>query len=710
MTGNSLATTHKESGKTCAHRQRRIPVAAAAWVALVAVFAMGACDGDNLFRPGNGGLPGQDSTPPQVEILAPGEDATFPLGDSILVRARIFDLTGIKTVRMHGESIRQDSASDTQIVERFDERSVTFPQPPATDLPTDTTLLRFLVALPDTVSETVQIIVEAEDSLGNVATGVVEIGVGGPRVEIRTPATGSQVQVGGTLVVQAFAVDRSNGIDSMKVFVTGAQTQEFIWRGLASPDSVRRDTSFVVGSTIGALNIEAAAWSSIGNEGSTAQPVTVNVVNTSVTDTEPPRVALALSPASRVELDDSIEVTVTAEDAGSAGLRRIGVVMIALPDTSTLTPDTLVIDSIFAASRTGQLDRTFHIRLADFPYEETDQARLPRRFTLQVHAFAVDTVGNASANTTTSLTAGPALRIPVGATLIRPDTAGYVMEGTTGLQQVVTGVLGTSVALPTGGNIAHAVVDRPNERLYLSNLPQNRVEVLDLATSTFASPVPVGSEPWGMFMNNGGDTLIVANSGGTNVSFVDLSTMQEHTQRRLLTPNAVLFEVASSLTAGLIRYEATFYDFSDRPQFIAQDNTGVLLYSTKPTGTAQEGTVRWVDPVGTTPEVRILFNQRAIEEAENTFAIAHIDSLSILPQATQHYLIKLYDHVPGSPAVIIESPYSSIEDAITFLEISGSDIAVGAGRWIPENVGLSDTTYIAASVNREYIAFGEGGV
>ncbi len=805
MIGTDMATTHIEAGAHSAHRQRRSPVVAAAWVTLFAAFALGACSGDNLFSgDGRGQNPRVDelegppiaeagttiqitvsataprgvreillsltgatvldtviavgSSPqtinqtisiplpapftdsvivasaaivdasgvvsaaetttmiafataaPEITIIAPGEGATFPLGDSILVRARIVDPTGIRAVRMHGFSVRQDSASDTEIVQRFEELSVAFPQPPQVALPRDTTIVRFLIATPDTVSETVEITVEAEDSLGHVSMSTVNIGVGGPRVEIRTPANGSQVQVGGTLVVQAFAVDRANGIDSMKVFVSGAQDSLFVWRNLASPDSVKRDTSLVVGTTTGPLNITAAAWSRIGNEGSTAQPVTVEVVNTQVNDTEPPRVALSLTQTDRVELDDSIQVTVTAEDAGSAGLERMGVVMIALPDTSTLTPDTIVVDSIFAASRTGQIDRTFHIRLADFPFEETDQALLPRRFTLQIHAFAVDTVGNVSANTTASLTAGPAQVVDVGPTVLRPATTGYVHEGTSGLQQVVTAVLGSSVALPTGGNIAHAVVDGPNQRLYLSNLPQNRIEVLNLADTTFAPSVQVGSEPWGLFMNNGGDTLIVANSGGTNVSFVDLSTMTEHTQRRLLTPNSVLFEVESSVSNGLIRYSATFYDFSDRPQFIAQDNTGVLLYSTKPTGTAQEGTVRWVDPVGTTPEVRILFNQRAVQEAENTFAIAHIDSLQIQPRATADYLIRLFDHIPGNPTNVIMSSFNTIEAAILELRGMGSDVDDYAGAWIPENVGLSDTTYVAASGDREFIGFGEGGV
>ena len=665
----------------------------------------------NVSRAVTDSFPAFGSAVPEITILAPGNLATFPIGDSILVRARIADRTGIARVSMRGVAVRQDSASDTRIVTRFNERTIEFPQPPAVALPRDTTIVRFLIPVPDTASESVQIIVEAEDSLGFVAESVVNIGVGGPRVEIRSPANGSRVQAGGTLVVQAFAVDRGSGIDSMKVMLSGVQDSIFVWKNLASPDSVRRDTSFVVGPNPGILAISARAWSRAGHEGSTAAPVEIEVVNTQVADTEAPRVGLTVTTPERVELDDSIQVRLVAEDQGTAGLRRVGVLMIALPDTTALAPDTLVIDEVFASPRTGQVDRTFHVRLADFPFSDTGTVRMPRRFTLQIHAFAVDTAGNVGANTAAALAAGPATRVNVGATVIRPDTAGYVAEGSSGLQRVVTGVVGNSVTLPSGGAIAHSVVDAGRQMLYLSNLSRNRVEVLNLATNSFMSPIQVGSEPWGMFMSADNDTLIVANSGGTNISFVDLTTMREHTARRLLTPNAALFEVKSSVSNGLIRYEGLFYDFSDRPQFIAQDAHGRLLYSTKPTGTAQQGTIRFVELAGGGgPESYILYNMQAVQQAENTYAIANIDSLVIIPAAETDYQVELFDHVPGNSALILRSGPNTLEAAVDVLRTLGSDIAVHAGAWVPENVGLSDTTYIATAGDRSYIAFGEGGV
>ena len=55
-----------------------------------------------------------------------------------------------------------------------------------------------------------------------------------------------------------------------------------------------------------------------------------------------------------------------------------------------------------------------------------------------------------------------------------------------------------------------------------------------------------------------------------------------------------------------------FYDFSDRPQFIAQDAAGRLLYSTRPTSAANTGTVRVVtnQPGWERPESNIIVVRR----------------------------------------------------------------------------------------------------
>ena len=67
------------------------------------------------------------------------------------------------------------------------------------------------------------------------------------------------------------------------------------------------------------------------------------------------------------------------------------------------------------------------------------------------------------------------------------------------------------------------------DRLYLTNITRNRVEVFNLADSSFKAAVIVGSRPWGITAwprdraGTKGDTLLVANSGGTQISYVDLN-------------------------------------------------------------------------------------------------------------------------------------------------------------------------------------------
>jgi len=93
----------------------------------------------------------------------------------------------------------------------------------------------------------------------------------------------------------------------------------------------------------------------------------------------------------------------------------------------------------------------------------------------------------------------------------------------------VTVVAGVTRALPLGGTVADALYHPGKDRLYLTNIDLGRVEVFNFADSSFQTPVIVGSRPWGIAAwprdrsGNVGDTLLVANSGGTNISYVNLN-------------------------------------------------------------------------------------------------------------------------------------------------------------------------------------------
>ncbi|HEY3114915.1 MAG TPA: hypothetical protein VGJ62_14640 [Gemmatimonadaceae bacterium] len=182
----------------------------------------------------------------------------------------------------------------------------------------------------------------------------------------------------------------------------------------------------------------------------------------------------------------------------------------------------------------------------------------------------------------------------------------------------VTVVAGVTRVLPFGGQVADALYHAGKDRLYLTNIARNQVEVFNLADSSFKTPIIVGSRPWGITAwprdrsGTKGDTLLVANSGGTQISYVDLNAGVSGSGAevfRYLLPNIIVYTITTttSATSGQPIRVRTKYDFSDRPQYIGatcHEAGGVctevlLTYSTTPTGgqpgpfADRNGTLRW---------------------------------------------------------------------------------------------------------------------
>jgi hypothetical protein len=673
-----------------------------------------------------------DLIKPTVGIQSPVDGSTFPMNDSVLVRVRVADIAGVKSVTFGGIAMRNDTLTGASVVTKFTSKTVTFPEAPQTVMPRDTTIVRYINSVPnDSVSEGVAVIVTATDSIGNIGVDTAFISVGGPRVEIRTPANGTAVLAGSTLPVRLFARDPSSGIDSLRLDATGIAgvvPAFIVYRGLAAPDSVLRDTSIVLpaGAT-GTLTLTATAWNRRGILGRTAAPVILTVSTTAVTDVSKPLVRVEfLTQPTRVELNDSIGVRVTARDVGSAGLKRLGLTATLQRSDGVVVAEVVTRDTVFPSSRTGDLDRVFYIKPSSFLL--TDTTHMPVDVTMQVHGFAKDTVGNCGAAVHTAFET-----LNCQGLVQRMSNSGvldsfYVAQGATGAAVSSKLVAGRTVNLAANSLIADAAVDVVRSRLFLSNKSNSKVDVLDMTTNTFlcagaaatcaTSGVPVGSEPWGLFIDNTGDTLIVANSGGTNVSFVPLAgagALVEDNVKRLRTPNAVFFDVKISTDATRSRYDVDFHDYSDRPQFIAQDMTGVILYSTKPTAAATPGTIRLVDrdpdanPATPDPEIYILFNEDAITDEANSVALAYVDSVDVRSGGTTiDDAVKICDHLVGRPTMVICSAYTDVVTAIAQVRALGSDVVEGAGVWNDAEVGLSDTTFLAASGSRNRIAFGEG--
>ncbi|MGI8743056.1 MAG: beta-propeller fold lactonase family protein [Bryobacteraceae bacterium] len=82
------------------------------------------------------------------------------------------------------------------------------------------------------------------------------------------------------------------------------------------------------------------------------------------------------------------------------------------------------------------------------------------------------------------------------------------------------------VAISANEALEDLVYDATRQRLYLANSGMNRVEVFDIRQKAFLAPVKVGQLPRSIAMTPDGGTLYVANSGGENISVVDLDKLQ----------------------------------------------------------------------------------------------------------------------------------------------------------------------------------------
>jgi hypothetical protein len=273
----------------------------------------------------------------------------------------------------------------------------------------------------------------------------------------------------------------------------------------------------------------------------------------------------------------------------------------------------------------------------------------------------------------------------------------------------VTVVAGVTRNLPFGGEVADALYHPTKDRLYLTNIQLNRVEVFNLADSSFKAPVIVGSRPWGITAwprdRNGtmGDTLLVANSGGTDISYVDLDAGASGSGLevfRYALPNIIAFSVTSvtSTTApnGPPIQQRTKYDFSDRPQFLAATcitvGTGcsevVMAYSTTPTQgqsapfANNNGTVRWENlTLGTSH----FFFEQAIGQSAGRG-----DTLEVIR----------YDANTGVATTIV--PYRQKFGVAPDTGFYSIVIAIGS-------LAFRDTTFVRNSGNFQRAVIGEGG-
>lgn len=530
---------------------------------------------------------------------------------------------------------------------------------------------------------------------GDTLYDVVPPDVEPPVVEVLSPADGAQVQSGQRVPIQVKATD-AEGVSSITLRITGVVSQTITVQFTPPRTEVQADTAISV--PAGATgNIQIAA-TGINTEGVQGQASNVLLSVTSV-DLLPPWVSLSLQTLPRMELTDRIKVIVRAYDnPGGSGIANTALTAIV---TNSARSDTLVLDP--SENFVGQASDT---AVSEFTFTPpfVDPLALPDTLTIVFFGIAYDEEGNCGG----AVKEGFTNQVACSSAVIEGEeyaTANAVTDG----RQIIA-VSGRTSMAPGGGTLADLLVDTLRSRVYVSNLSRNRIQTLQADPGTWGSEVWVGAEPWGLAMNVAGDSLFVANSGGTSISFVSLvGAPKEDLDRRFVTQNNPLFEVV--VDQG--KFQAQFYDFSDRPQFIAQDAAGRLLFSTRPTSAANTGTVRVArtQPGWVAPESKLVVVAEDLVFAENTTAIVHVDSVY---SAVDGSCVQIWDHRPGFPGIVVTSGCQPLEDALAAMEVhraaGDTDIwYVKSSAWQVERLALRDTTFVAASGNREWVAFGEGG-
>jgi hypothetical protein len=644
-----------------------------------------------------------DAEKPTITFLAPASGATLNIGDQLFVRVNLHDNVGLKNVKFYAVSPRGDIALGTaDTVMRYD--TVTAPQNGALfrgGLTDTLDLRRFLSAKTpvDTLPGKLLVYGVVTDMAGNVTRDTVAITMTkGPNVKLLAPVQGDSITRGTKLRI---SVSATSGVGVTKLgFDVKSGTSGPAW---PTPVSVTYDTTISpaspVNATAGPYTVDIDIPPDAPSKGILTIAPHATDVNfqpgvptpqdfaVRVGAAPPPLVRQTI--ATRVELTDSVTVY-----ASGAALTQVGYVI-----RDVENPNTRVDSGAVTANSSSFGPKGIAFNLAT----KWQGKRV------SISAFARDSAGQigwaapASVNTPVTDT-----------TKMARDTALVVY--------------GRTYSLPStrNGLIADVVVDQPRGNVFLSNIGASRLEVWQEASRSFdPTGIFVGSQPWGMTISRtNGDTMYVANSGGTNLSRVYIgaatpSGMKEDLAHRIDTRISLLYKVTEARDAGTGKIRLTLKGpilFSDRPQYIQQaaGANGRLYLSTKPTAASgQRGTIRYLDTAAPAPDQRFILAFAAAGTDPNSYLIANIDAASVTPApANTNFsdVLTLCDHASGSTdAQTCASSDQGIGATVAALRAAVPQSDVDAQVNLDEaSLGLTDTTYAAASSNGEWIAFGEG--
>lgn len=630
--------------------------------------------------------PGADTTGPILNVTQPTDNQAFNIGDTIVVAGNVQDLVNLQSLTMIGVTIKGDTTIGTATeVTRYKQVTLTysgngnnaFRQGIVPVLPLDTTV------------STMVLRVTAKDAAGNTTIRSIPVRmVSGPRVDIIAPARDS-VAPGGPLTVIA-AGTQPSGLDSIIARVSsGATGFPTALRDSARQSSVGKATdtltaTFTVPADAragGLITVDVTVRDALGQTG--RRTVTVPVCTGC--GTLAPRVVQTVP--GRVEYADAIRV-----HAKGTGLTWVGLV-VADSVNGPIRRDSV------AATQAGETEQAVSIfdTTAALATLLQQQGRK-----LRIHSFARDGSGRIGYSLL-SLTAPP----------VSDDSLAHI--DTTRVAYGRT----YAVALTRPGVIGDLAVDPLRHNVILSNTSYNLLEVWNDDSHSYQNPVPVGSLPWGLFVSaTSPDTLLVANSGATTVSRVFLGTTTANTVRedlasRIRTRNSFVYKVTYTLQNGVVRLlvEGPF-SYSDRPQYLAQASSGRLYFSTRPTQTAPEGTVRWLDPSKPFADAHQLHSYVPYVSGttEISWVVFNADSVKVLAASSNGVSDQLiiWDHDVDTTNPSLSAVSASPDTALMNLQaIVNTDVEM-VYRLDVNQIGLTDTTFATASGDRSWVAFGEG--
>jgi hypothetical protein len=630
-------------------------------------------------NPSSGG-----GTKPSVTIDTPVVNALANIGDSILVVVHLHASRGLAGVQLSGLTFTGSAELGT-LQQSVRYTAVTAPASGGFRAGLkDTTIRRYLqpANLADTTADSLIIKAVVIDSAGgrDSVTRRIDL-ISGPRVSIVAPTTGDSTPAGIGLTVTAKASD-PDGITRITIRVAGEASwptkldTSMVILVSGAPREVSREAvaripiNAPVRSRVTVTATAVSVAGHLGSSGTTivyvrnanaAQPLVTQVVGT------------------RSELSDSVTITARGDGIASVGY-------VARDSAGTVVArDSILLTQPLAGNSVR------NVSLSKLPFSIQGKR-------VYITGFAVDQAGRIGyAVRPSQLTPAANLDVAAGdSTLV---------------------VYGHTYALPDARNgiVGDVVWDAPRQNVVLSNMNYNRLEVFHSQTKTFESNgVAVGSLPWGLFISNDPNVLLVANSGGTNLSRVSLSNLSELNDQRIRTRGTYLFVVSETrdpLSAKLTESVGAPVIYSDRPQYLGQLADGRVFYSTRPTPEAPLGTIRYLDPTQQYADSKPIIIFKTTTNDNTSHVVMNADSVFARSGAATNTSdeIVIYDHAPGTnlPSDSVRTALG-LDAAIAQLKaINGSDVTYVTGLDITD-AGVTDTTYVAVSGDRQWLAFGEG--